>query len=86
MKLAFIAILLIALLASLKPCDCPQNPEIKPLPSLELPSHGGFVASKNSDVYHHKDSYYTERILAENRIWFNTTEEAEAAGYRQSIR
>jgi hypothetical protein len=84
--LAFVAILLIALLAATRPFDCPQNPEIKPLSDLEPPSQGEFVASKNSDVYHYKDSYYAQRILPGNRVWFETAEEAEKAGYRKSLK
>jgi hypothetical protein len=40
-----------------------------------------FVGSKNSDVYHYEDCYYVDRIKPENLIYFDTPEEAIAAGY-----
>ncbi len=43
-----------------------------------------FVASVNGEVYHAKNSPWAERIKEENRLFFNTEEEAQAAGYRRS--
>ena len=43
---------------------------------------GPFVASKYSDVYHQADCPNAKRISLENRVYFETTEEAEANGYR----
>lgn len=40
-----------------------------------------FVGSKNSDKYHSPDSAPAKRILAENKICFQTEEEAMSAGY-----
>lgn len=45
---------------------------------------GLFVASVNSDLYHHKDCTAWLRIKEENRVWFNTKEDAEKAGYGPS--
>ncbi|MFH1354284.1 MAG: hypothetical protein ABIH36_03260 [bacterium] len=45
---------------------------------------GAFVGSVNSNLYHHKDCSSASRIKEENKIWFATTEEAEAAGYSPS--
>jgi hypothetical protein len=43
---------------------------------------GAFVASRNSSVYHFPWCPGAERIAAENKIWFDSKEEAEQAGYR----
>ncbi len=45
---------------------------------------GLFVASKASasKVYHKAGSYWAQKIKPENQIWFQTEEEARAAGYR----
>lgn len=43
-----------------------------------------FVGSVNSNLYHHKDCSTANRIKEENKIWFATTEEGEAAGYSPS--
>lgn len=42
----------------------------------------GYVASKESDVYHRSDCYYAEKISTKNKIKFNTQQQAEVAGYR----
>jgi Micrococcal nuclease (thermonuclease) homologs len=41
-----------------------------------------FVGSENSDVYHYPWCHYVDRINPENRIYFDTPEDAIAAGYR----
>jgi len=43
-----------------------------------------FVGSVNSSLYHHKDCATANRIKEENKLWFASTEEAEAAGYQPS--
>ncbi len=40
-----------------------------------------FVASKNGTKYHHPWCSGAERISEANKIWFNSKEEAEKAGY-----
>lgn len=42
----------------------------------------GYVASKESDVYHRSDCYYAEKIKTKNKVEFKTQQKAEAAGYR----
>lgn len=42
---------------------------------------GMFVASKNSNIYHSPDCQYAKRINDENKIWFNSAEEAKERGY-----
>ncbi len=44
-------------------------------------SQGQFVGSVNSNKYHHLDCSTWKQIKPENQIWFDTQEEAEAAGY-----
>jgi hypothetical protein len=39
-----------------------------------------FAASKNSTLYHTPDCQYVKRIKEENRVWFGSAEEAQAAG------
>ncbi len=45
-------------------------------------TEGAFVASGSGSVYHRADCASAARILAANRLWFDTPVEAEAAGYR----
>ena len=42
---------------------------------------GSYVASKNSNKYHLPWCSGAARITEENKIWFSSKEEAEAAGY-----
>ena len=44
-----------------------------------------FVGSVNSDKYHHLDCSTWGRINEANRIWFDSVEQAEAAGYQPTI-
>lgn len=45
---------------------------------------GNFVASKNSDKYHFPWCSGAKRIKEENKVWFETHEEAKAAGYTKA--
>ncbi len=45
-------------------------------------SAGNFLASINGKAYYPKDCAAANRIKEENRIWFDTKEEAEAQGYK----
>ncbi|MEK7646919.1 MAG: hypothetical protein AAB378_00915 [Patescibacteria group bacterium] len=45
----------------------------------------GIVASKNGSKYYMTDCPAASRIKAENRIQFNSTKEAEEAGYTASV-
>lgn len=51
--------------------------EVKNVPHQEK----GYVASKSGTKYHLPWCGSAKRIKEENRIWFATKEEAEAAGY-----
>ena len=42
---------------------------------------GQYVGSIESDKYHYPGCRWAEKILPENAIWFNSVEEAKAAGY-----
>lgn len=42
---------------------------------------GKYVGSKNSNKYHLPDSSAAKRIKEENKVWFQSKEEAEAEGY-----
>ena len=43
---------------------------------------GKFVASKNSTLYHKADCVYVKRIKEENKIFFNSSQEAEDKGLK----
>jgi uncharacterized protein YdeI (BOF family) len=43
---------------------------------------GQVVGSKNSDKYHLPDCPGAKQISEQNKIWFNSTAEAEKAGYK----
>lgn len=45
---------------------------------------GIFVGSKNSNVYHLPKCASAERIKEENKVWFQSEEEARNKGYRPS--
>ena len=50
----------------------------QPVPTAQ----GVFVGSVNSDVYHYPTCTYAQRIYPENQIWFSSSEDARAHGYR----
>jgi hypothetical protein len=52
------------------------------LSSFTLIAGAHYVGSKNSDVYHYPSCHYVDRIKPENLIYFDTPEDAIAAGYR----
>jgi len=43
---------------------------------------GEYVGSRSGSVYHLPWCSGAQRIAEENKVWFETQEEAEAAGYR----
>lgn len=46
-----------------------------------LPRGGGYIASKTGKKYHLPWCSGAQRISEQNKIWFNSKEEAEKAGY-----
>ena len=44
---------------------------------------GKLVGSVNSDKYHWPECQWAQRIAEENKIWFNSEAEAQAAGYQR---
>lgn len=59
----------------------PQNPAITISPSSEAQSYpGAYVASKNGTRYYLPWCSGVKRIKEENKVWFNTREEAVARG------
>ncbi len=52
----------------------------KSITNKPLLSTGKYVASKNSKLYHAPWCSGAQRIKDENKIWFQTKEEAEASG------
>lgn len=57
-------------------------PKVPPSTALSTaPSSGGFVASKNGTKYYVPSCGGAGRIKEENKVWFTSKEDAEAAGY-----
>lgn len=54
---------------------------IKPAVAKETQSAGMYVASKNGTKYHFPWCSGAKSISEVNKIWFNSVEEARAAGY-----
>lgn len=50
--------------------------------SVQSSALGKYVASKNGTAYHYPWCSGAKRIKEENKIWFQTKEEAEARGYK----
>lgn len=50
-------------------------------PAVAAPTSGTYMASKNGTKYYLPTCGSAKRIKAENRVWFETKGEAEAAGY-----
>jgi hypothetical protein len=62
----------------------PERPnQTTPTPqNLQTAFPHPFVASRSSSVYHRPDCRWAQNISEENRVWYNTREEAEQAGKR----
>jgi len=56
--------------------------ELPDEPVVEDKTEGKYVASKKSDKYHLANYTHAGEIAPENRIWFDSIEEAEKAGYK----
>lgn len=54
---------------------------IKALPEVPAATSGTYMASKNGTKYYLPTCGSSKRIKPENRVWFQTKAEAEAAGY-----
>lgn len=57
------------------------QPDPKPEPEQTAPK-GLYVGSVDSDKYHKPTCSHAKKILPGNEIWFQTIEEAKAAGYK----
>jgi len=44
-------------------------------------ARGEFVGSKISNKYHDPECVWAEEMKRENRVWFETADDAQAAGY-----
>lgn len=53
----------------------------KPEDAVSQNKTGMFVASRNSKIYHRPDCKYVNSIKEENKIWFQSADEAQKAGY-----
>ncbi len=58
-----------------------ESMEKEPPVTPEGVGEGGYVASKNGTKYHFPWCGSAKQIKEENKIWFKTKAEAEAAGY-----
>ena len=52
--------------------------------STPAKEQGSFVASVNGKKYYHPDCVEVRRIKEENKIWFDSAEEAKDSGYEPS--
>jgi len=60
--------------------DVSESSESEIKNKTDMPRYGMFVASKNSDIYHLWTCPSVGRIKDDNKIWFDTKEEAEETG------
>ena len=58
-----------------------SSPEAETANTAQADSKGTYVASKNGTKYHPVDSGTAKRIKDENKVFFDSKAEAEAAGY-----
>jgi hypothetical protein len=54
---------------------------VEEIPFSNSETVGLFIGSVNSDKYHYRWCAGAERISPENRLYFNSVEEAQVAGY-----
>lgn len=59
----------------------PINPEKR---AISIDTSGQFIASKNGTKYYRADCGGANRIKEENKVYFNSANAAEAAGYSLS--
>ena len=77
---------------TVKPIPIPTNPSPErpvvtavPLASKVLaPNQGQIIGNKNSKIYHVPGCSTYNSVSEKNRVLFNTTDDAEKAGYRRA--
>ncbi len=67
--------------ASIEDLDIENQGKVYP-PATEQSDVGRVVGSKNSDKYHLPDCPGAKQISEQNKIWFDSIEAAEKAGYK----
>jgi hypothetical protein len=67
--------------ASIEDINFENQEKVYP-PTTEQSDVGQVVGSKNSDKYHLPDCPGAKQISEQNKVWFNSIEEAERAGYK----
>ncbi len=70
-----------SILGSVSPTQQAEGEREKSAGAVSQNKTGMFVASKNSKIYHRPDCKYVNSIKEENKIWFQSAEEAQKAGY-----
>lgn len=63
------------------PAAAVSAPKVDIKPEIPAATSGAYMASKNGTKYYLPTCSSANRIKAENRVWFASREEAEAAGY-----
>lgn len=53
-----------------------------PIPTAKNKYPARYLASKSGSYYHYPWCAGAQKIKEENKVWFNTKEEAEAKGYK----
>lgn len=70
-------------LSKIKEGRVPLNIEVASMSDIEVGvNSGAIVASKNGTKYHYPWCSGAQSIKEENKIWFNSIEEARKAGYQ----
>ena len=67
--------------ASIENLDIENQGKVYP-PTTEQSDVGRVVGSKNSDKYHLPDCPGAKQISEQNKVWFDSIEAAEKAGYK----
>jgi hypothetical protein len=67
--------------ASIENLDIENQGKVYP-PATEQGDIGRVVGSKNSDKYHLPDCPGAKQISEQNKVWFDSIEAAEKAGYK----
>lgn len=61
-----------------------QNSSLSEEKEQPYAANGKIIGNKKSMIYHVPDGKFYNTILEENRIYFNSEEDAKKAGYRKS--
>ena len=64
------------------PSDSDSRTDTNPPPDTKPTPKPKYVGSKNSNIYHYPTCYWAKKIKSTNEIWFTSSSDARAHGYR----